>query len=361
MPHSLAGVGPRIGKRVLPLIMLVVAQLFLAPGLARMGCSPHAGRVLGFVLLGVWLLVYVPTGVLLVRGIKAGRLVTGGPFAWSRHPLYASFIYLFIPAMACLSRSWLVLALAPVVYLVARREVRDEDATLANLFGDDYATYRERTHAFLLLPHPRGWFGRGVVALVAAALVFAFLYLTGIRPWFLRWGATDAEVAAVLPGDTLVSPARFVSTRAVTVHAAPDRIDPWLRQMGQTKAGLYSYTWLENLFGCQMPEVHRIEPAFQGTKAGDVFRLDPRVPPLQVAMVQPNSAFVISAGSPPVVSWAFVLRYQDDHTTRLVVRWRSTYPPGFGNALVNRYLIEPIHFVMERKMMLTIKALAERR
>lgn len=45
--------------------------------------------------------------------------------------------------------------------------------------------------------------------------------LTGLlglrcRRWHLRWGATDEEVAAVLPGDDLLDAARFRATRAIT-------------------------------------------------------------------------------------------------------------------------------------------------
>jgi hypothetical protein len=72
-------------------------------------------------------------------------------------------------------------------------------------------------------------------------------YLVAVRPWQHRWGATDAEVRAALPGDQYVPRARSQSTRAVTVAAPAAEVWRWLVQFGQGRAGFYSYNWLENL------------------------------------------------------------------------------------------------------------------
>ena len=48
------------------------------------------------------------------------------------------------------------------------------------------------------------------------------------RGWHLRWGATPAEVAAVMPGDALFPRAGYRSTRAITIGAPPD----WLAVAG---------------------------------------------------------------------------------------------------------------------------------
>lgn len=68
-----------------------------------------------------------------------------------------------------------------------------------------------------------------------------------LRPWYSRWGATDAEVRASLPGDELVPSPRAQSTWAVTIEAPPDAVWPWLVQMGQDRAGFYTYEWFENV------------------------------------------------------------------------------------------------------------------
>ena len=60
------------------------------------------------------------------------------------------------------------------------------------------------------------WTGTVLGALVAA------IYINVARPWQLRWGATDEEVARAMPGDEIVPRPVFNATRAVTIQARHD-------------------------------------------------------------------------------------------------------------------------------------------
>jgi hypothetical protein len=51
-----------------------------------------------------------------------------------------------------------------------------------------------------------------------------------LRGRYLRWGATDEELDAFLPGDDLVSHADVTATRAVTVRGAVADVWPWIAQ-----------------------------------------------------------------------------------------------------------------------------------
>ena len=97
-------------------------------------------------------------------------------------------------------------------------------------------------------------------------------YMRFLRPWQLRWGATDAEVGRTMPGDEDVPHPTFNATRAVSVAATPEQIWPWLVQIGLGRAGWYSYDWLDNL-GRHSAE--RILPEFQHLTIGDVIPLSP--------------------------------------------------------------------------------------
>jgi hypothetical protein len=80
------------------------------------------------------------------------------------------------------------------------------------------------------------------LAILGAA--FPWAYAFAIRPWHLRWGATDEEVEKPLPGDELVPDPGIQSTRAITVHAPVEKVWQWLAQVGQDRGGFYSYEWL---------------------------------------------------------------------------------------------------------------------
>ncbi|HET7398179.1 MAG TPA: SRPBCC family protein [Intrasporangium sp.] len=194
-----------------------------------------------------------------------------------------------------------------------------------------------------------------------------------LRRWYLRWGATDEEVAARLAGDDLLPKADLLATRAITVHASPDRVWPWLAQMGQGRGGLYSYDWLENLVGCDLHSADRIVPEWQDVAVGDPFRLHPQAT-LTVAHVDPGRALVVRAPRPlddraatgrfgPIdFTWAFVLRDESggrwDGGTRLLVRERYAYLAPWA-ALVAEP-VEALSALMSQRMLRGIRDRAER-
>jgi hypothetical protein len=217
---------------------------------------------------------------------------------------------------------------------------------------------------------PAGLRKRWWPAVLAAAIP---LYIQVIRPAMLDWGATPEERTATLPGDDIVIAPRNVWTRAVTIAVPPAAVWPWLVQMGQGRGGLYSYDWLENLLGCDIHSVDRIIPALQYLAVGDPIRLVREGYPadlvLAVAAILPEQALVLAAPGTRAealaagfayMSWAFVLRPTPDGGTRFIVRTRADFAPTFAGRLVNQVMLEPIQFIMERKMMQGIKARAEK-
>lgn len=215
-----------------------------------------------------------------------------------------------------------------------------------------------------------------VAAAVSIALLVVFRPL--LRFWYLNWGATESERARHLPGDELVPHPRTKYTRGITIQNTPDTIWPWLAQIGQDRGGLYSYEHLENLVGCDIHNTDRILPQFQQVKIGDRIKLGPvGYPYYTVLGVQPNEALTLAAADVipeadglrlpdplpqeyTLANWVFYLQPISPHATRLLVRgWLDYEPNGWKNWLLWRAFIEPIAFVMERKMMREIKKRVE--
>lgn len=194
--------------------------------------------------------------------------------------------------------------------------------------------------------------------LAAAGIGVTAAYLWKLRPWHLRWGATDEEVKKSLPGDELVTQPKLRATHAITIDAPATDLWPWLVQMGQNRGGFYSYAWLENLVGCHMQNADEIVPEWQELKVGDKVWLHPKAPPVEVAAIEPGHAIVLKPWGP------FVLHPIDERRTRLIIRSQGDYDPDLGNPVLNfflwRVIYEPAHFLMERKMLLGIKSRAEK-
>jgi uncharacterized protein YndB with AHSA1/START domain len=216
---------------------------------------------------------------------------------------------------------------------------------------------------------PKPWLP-GLSLLAGAGLTYGLV----IRPWQLRWGATPEEARTLLPGDDLVVRARYVTTRAVTINAPVEAVWPWLVQLGQGRGGFYTYDRLEQLVGAAIRSADRIVPELQQLAAGDTVRLSPVGGP-KVAMLEPARALVLydtmdprtSRSIPPGThtslamdwSWSFTLRPAHDGATRLLVRTRADFRPGALLGPAVPILLEPVHFVMERGMLLGIKRRAE--
>jgi hypothetical protein len=210
--------------------------------------------------------------------------------------------------------------------------------------------------------------------LVAAAAAAATAYWFVARPWHLRWGASDEEVARSLPGDELVPDAKISATHAITIHASPTEVWPWLVQLGQGRGGFYSYDWIEDAMGLEIHSADRILPEYQELKVGDTIPLTPDAFGLPVAIFDTEQTLVLHADTrlpgndemPPLkpgeflaASWGFYLIGQADGAIRLVERWRADYTPTVMNAVFYRTFLEPGAFLMQRKMLLGIKARAE--
>lgn len=173
----------------------------------------------------------------------------------------------------------------------------------------------------------------------------------------LNWGATESEIRSDLPGDERVLNPRYVSTRAVTISATPGDIWPWLAQLGYRRGGLYSYDWLDRLFGyLDAASAEEILPGYESIRVGDRIPLG-RGPDWPVVEVVPERTLVVEPLQ-AAVTWTFVLVPIDEGSTRLVTRVRYRSESTLTGRLVTAAM-GPAAFVMTRKMLLGIKRRAE--
>ena len=178
--HVLASVGRPAGRQIGPgarflraPILALATLLFSAgmvwlwqplplalPDAARIACLA-LGALLYFPALGLYLwglrtlgAMFAPSSGFGVRLHAEQQLITTGPFALVRHPMYLAVIAAGVGGLL-LYRTWAMLLFAPAMFgLIVR--ARREEAALAIEFGADWAAYCRRVPAWL----PRGG-GRG--------------------------------------------------------------------------------------------------------------------------------------------------------------------------------------------------------
>lgn len=195
---------------------------------------------------------------------------------------------------------------------------------------------------------------RGIV-LGTGAVAAGSWGLARYRAWHLRWGATDAELVAPMPGDELVPSAAFCATRALTIDAPPSQVWPWLVQVGFGRAGFYSYDLADNL-GRRSARV--VLPQYQSPKPGDI------AAPMAEPADERTAFTVVLAQEPHLLVWA-----KPDSTwawrltgsagqTRLVTRLKARYEAG-RFLPITVLLMEVGDFPMMRRMLLGLAERAE--
>jgi len=198
------------------------------------------------------------------------------------------------------------------------------------------------------------------------ALLVYVAAVIALRPWYSSWGATRSEQQMVMVGDPALGESHYRIDHAVTVHAPADSVWPWLAQIGQDRAGFYSYDWLERALGARIRNADRIVPEWQSRQAGDlVWAVQPdylggvfgRNLGWKVKQIEQGRSFVLE-------NWgAFVLEPTENGSTRLHIRTRGAGIPtlsGIAITPLGLLVFEPAHFIMERAMMLGIKQRAEK-
>jgi hypothetical protein len=198
---------------------------------------------------------------------------------------------------------------------------------------------------------------------LAAACAAPVVCAVWVRLLLITWGATRDEATGAYPGDELIPGPAHSSTMATTLPAPPERVWPWLAQMGYDRAGWYSWDRLDH--GGQ-PSADRIVPQWQNLQQGQ--RLNSMGNGrnwMTVAILEPGRTLVLRSiyevpsfrtfdprsGPPPRACvdaiWGFHLRPDPGGGTRLVIRKRGRGPRAY-TWLVD-LLYDPVHFIMQTR------------
>jgi len=210
--------------------------------------------------------------------------------------------------------------------------------------GRSYDDDRARVVVRIGTTLPRMTRARSLALLLTGAGGMAF------EKWTRGTRATSHEKHKRLPGDELVARPMWQATRAITIHAPPDTVWPWIVQMGYPthRAGWYTPYWMDRvIFRIRARSADRIIPDLQNLALGD------RVPDspdgevyFTVAEIAKAHALVLISHTHPLpiyrdvdFSWTFVLENAGASAdTRLIMRARVAYTP-VGPGPIIRFLV----------------------
>jgi hypothetical protein len=210
--------------------------------------------------------------------------------------------------------------------------------------------------------------------MVAGAAGALLAYALVLRPRIQWLGTSNDERTTTYLGDGLIPSGHRYGAMATTIAAPPERVWPWLVQMGCDRAGFYSFDRLDN---GGRASAERIHTEWQSLREGDRITSAPDGSHwFDVALLVPERALVLRAsltvplahnfdpgsGLPRAYSdstWGFFLKPSVGGHTRLVVTGKARGEPHMLIAAANWLVWDPAHWVMQLKQFAGLRRRAE--
>jgi protein-S-isoprenylcysteine O-methyltransferase Ste14 len=126
----------------------ILLQIFFSPKLFP---TSWIGILIGlpFLILGIGISAWSVTEANELDIDNPDRLLTGGPYAFSRNPMYVGWTLIYIGAAFILNMVWPIALLPLVVIYIHFVDIRKEEQILENQFGENYLRYKDRVRRYL--------------------------------------------------------------------------------------------------------------------------------------------------------------------------------------------------------------------
>jgi protein-S-isoprenylcysteine O-methyltransferase Ste14 len=141
---ALIGSGDRIAAFILPFVLVGVTLNIAFPAAFSAGGPPAWLQAVSAFVLAAGVAVWAWSVLLILTKVRAGELVTTGPYSLVKHPLYTSVALLVLPWLGFLLDTWLGALIGIALYVASRLFAPAEEAELADRFGPEWDAYCRR-------------------------------------------------------------------------------------------------------------------------------------------------------------------------------------------------------------------------
>ena len=157
---TLFGCGPKLALLCLPYIILSLVVMYMYPEFFDLKFLDNIyARVIGYIWLTIGIVFWIYSAVFFLKYFKPGQLLTKGPFALCRNPIYSSIIVFIIPSLALIFHSGLTFSISLVLYIGLKVSIHGETNVLRRIFGEEYDKYEKSVNE--IVPFP-GYLFRGI-------------------------------------------------------------------------------------------------------------------------------------------------------------------------------------------------------
>ncbi len=137
----LVGSGKEIGRLALPFLVAGVVLNIVFPSVFSVGGPPDVLKVISLIMLVPGVIIWAWSVFLILTKIPRKELITSGPYALVKHPLYTGVALFVLPWVGFLLNTWLGALIGLVVYIGSRMYAPEEEKMLSKIFGTAWDKY----------------------------------------------------------------------------------------------------------------------------------------------------------------------------------------------------------------------------
>ena len=141
---ALVGSGDKIGLFTLPFLIIGLILNMKKPSFFRVGGPPMVLKVISLLMLLPGVTIWIWSAMLILTKVPQNKLITNGPYALVKHPLYTGVALIVLPSIGFLLNTWLGVLIGIILYIGSRIFSPEEEELLSKTFGTTWDDYRKK-------------------------------------------------------------------------------------------------------------------------------------------------------------------------------------------------------------------------
>ncbi len=136
----LVGNGGKIMLFTLPFLVIGIILNIMFPDFFTVGHSILL-KIISIIFLITGLINWIWSVILILTKVSKKELMTSGPYAIVKHPLYTGVALLVLPWLGFLLNTWIGVPVGIILYIGTRIYAPAEEEILAKIFGERWNNY----------------------------------------------------------------------------------------------------------------------------------------------------------------------------------------------------------------------------
>jgi protein-S-isoprenylcysteine O-methyltransferase Ste14 len=116
----------------------------LAPSVFDVGGPSAVLKAVSIIMLIPGVTIWAWSVILVLTKVPKKELITNGPYALVKHPIYTGVSLLVLPWAGFLFNTWLGTVIGAVLYIGSRIYAPEEEENLSKTFGAAWDEYRKK-------------------------------------------------------------------------------------------------------------------------------------------------------------------------------------------------------------------------